>query len=57
MSTASIRKPMIITSEKSAKVIADVLEMTPKTTNNKIYPQSVKEIKGKTILGLLKRAK
>lgn len=57
MSTASIRKPMIIKSNKSANIIADVLESRAQTTAKDLYPVSVKEIKAKSILALLRASK
>ncbi len=57
MSTASIRKPLIITSDKSAKVIADILDSSKKKVTSKDSLLSVKEIKDKSVLSLLKGMK
>ncbi len=57
MSTASIRKPLIITSDKSAKVIADILDSSKKKVTSKDSLLSVKEIKDKPVLSLLKGMK
>ena len=57
MSTASIKKPMIITSDKSAKIIADVLDSAAKKTVSKPSRVSVSEIKGKSLLSFLKGVK
>ncbi len=57
MSTASIRKPLIIASDKSAKVIADILDSSKKKVTSKDSLLSVKEIKDKPVLSLLKGMK
>ena len=57
MSTSSIKKPMIITSDKSAKIIADVLDSVVKKSESKPSRVSVNEIKGKSLLSFLKGIK
>lgn len=57
MSTASIKKPMIITSDKSAKIIADVLDSVEKKSESKPSRVSVSEVRGKSILSFLKGIK
>ena len=57
MSTASIKKPMIITSDKSAKIIADVLDSATKNSVAKPSRVSVSEVKGKSLLSFLKGIK
>ncbi len=57
MSTASIRKPLIITSDKSAKIIADVLDFASDKASSKTPRVCAKEIKDKPVLSLVKKSK
>lgn len=57
MSTASIKKTMLITSDKSVKIIPDVLDSAVNKTVPKPYRVSISEIKGKSLLSFLKGIK
>lgn len=57
MSTASIKRPLIITSDKSANIIANVLESKAKRTDFGKPLVAIEEIKEKSVLSFLKTAK
>ena len=52
MSTASIRKPLIISTDESARIIADVLENTRKD-NYVLKPTFIREESKKSLLNFL----
>lgn len=55
MSTASIKKPLVIRSDDSAKIIADILDSPSNKTAVQPPFISVKEITGKTALAFIKK--
>lgn len=57
MSTASIRKPLIITSDKEAAIIADILDSASDKADSKSPQVFIKEIKDKFPLSFIKESK
>ena len=57
MSTASIRKPFIVTSEQSAKIVADVLEQNIYKNDFILRPSSVREENGNSVRHFLETVK
>ncbi len=57
MSTASIKKPLIIKSDKSAKILADILDSKKEPQNSETPPANVTVTSGSTIISFLRTAK
>ena len=56
MSTASIRKSLIISTDESARIVADVLENT-RRDNCILKPTFIREESGKSLLNFLEKVR
>lgn len=57
MSTSSIRKPLIIKSNKSAKILADVLDSKKKPLNSETPPANITINSNISMISFLRTAK